>query len=204
MEDITKIIADNLIELRKKNNMTQGALAEKLNYSDNAVSRWEHGEVTPRIETLEQIAKIFNVPLRALIEKDAKNVSDLSDRTKMINRLATILISISLVWFTAALVFVVLQIAYGVTIWQIFCWSIPVVVLIMFPFGQYWGRHIYRFVILSIFVWSTLACLYLQLCHLTQWTWLIFIIGVPIQLALTIWAFIKPRQKKKPKQKYSV
>lgn len=201
MDEITKIIADNLIELRKKNNMTQGALAESLSYSDNAVSRWEHGEITPSIETLNQIAKIFNVPLRSLIEKDAKKVSDISDRTRMMNRLATILISVSLVWLFDAIVFVILQIGYGITIWQMFYWSIPVVALIMLPFGQYWGAHIWRFVILSIFTWSTLGCLYLQLFNLDQRVWLIFIIGIPVQLGLSIWTFVKPKPKKKSKQK---
>lgn len=199
MEEITEIIANNLTELRKKNNMTQGALAEKLNYSDNAVSRWEHGEVTPSIETLDQIAKIFNVPLRSLIEKDAKKVSDISDKTRMINRLATILISISLVWLIDALAFVIVQLAYGVTIWQIFCWSVPLVALIMFPFGEYWGKHIYKFVILSVFSWSILACLFIQYYIINPWMWLVFIIGIPIELGLAIWAFVKPKQKKKVK-----
>ncbi|MGN0961716.1 MAG: helix-turn-helix domain-containing protein, partial [Christensenellales bacterium] len=42
MKDIKQIIANNLITLRKKNNLTQNELAEKINYSDNAISRWEH------------------------------------------------------------------------------------------------------------------------------------------------------------------
>ena len=63
MADIKQIIAKNIIDLRKKNKMTQNELAEKLNYSDNAVSRWERAEVTPSVETIEQIAEVFNVPI---------------------------------------------------------------------------------------------------------------------------------------------
>ena len=49
MNDIKHVIAKNLITLRKKNGLTQNELAQKLNYSDNAISRWEHAEVTPSI-----------------------------------------------------------------------------------------------------------------------------------------------------------
>lgn len=199
--NIRDIIAQNLIRLRKKNNLTQNDLAEKINYSDNAVSRWEHGEVTPSIETLEQISKVFNVPLRSLIEDDAVKTAEINDKTKMINRLAWILISVTLVWLTATIVFVCSQLIYHYTFWQIFVWSIPIVSLIMLPFHRYWGRHVYKFVLLSIFVWTLLAAIFVQFYIYTIWLWLIFTIGVPIQIALAIWAFIKPKPKAPKKQK---
>ena len=195
--EIAKIIAENLIELRKKNNLTQGELAEKLNYSDNAISRWEHAEVTPSVETLEQIAKVFNVPLRALIEKDALKVSAVSDKTRLINKLAVILISVSVVWLLATVIFVMCQIFLGKTFWQIFCWSAPVVTLIMLPFGEYWGGHIYKFVMYSIFTWTLIASFYLQFYKVNELFWTVFIIGIPIQLCLAFWAFLKPKTKKK-------
>ena len=55
MENIKEIIAGNLVALRKSKRMTQQELAEKLNYSDKAVSRWEHAETLPDIETLCKI-----------------------------------------------------------------------------------------------------------------------------------------------------
>ena len=41
LKDIKSILADNISELRRSNNITQLELAEKLNYSDKAVSKWE-------------------------------------------------------------------------------------------------------------------------------------------------------------------
>ena len=201
MSDIKNIIAKNLTTLRKKNNLTQGQLAEKLNYSDNAVSRWEHGEVTPSIETLQQISEIFNVPLRALIEDDAVKVAETSDRKQLINTLAIMLISVSLLWLAATIVFVCTKIISGIYFWQIFCWTIPIASLIMYPFHKYWGRHIYKFVIFSVTLWALLACIYIQFYHLNSWLWLIFIIGAPIQIALAIWAFVKPKPKNPKKKK---
>ena len=58
MKEIKDIISNNLISLRKKHNLTQNELAEKLAYSDNMVSRWERGEITPSIETLQKIGAL--------------------------------------------------------------------------------------------------------------------------------------------------
>ena len=61
MEDLKIIIADNLISLRKANKLTQLELAEKLIYSDKAISNWERGESLPDIIILKQLADIYNV-----------------------------------------------------------------------------------------------------------------------------------------------
>ena len=199
MEDIKQIIAKNLINLRKKHDLTQNQLASKINYSDNAISRWERGEVTPSIETLQQIAEIFGVPLRSLIEDNALRVAEMSDRKQLISKLAGILISVSLVWLAATVIFAVNAILFEIFFWQIFCWSVPLVSIVMIPFHKYWGGHIFKFTILSIFVWSLLSATYIQFYFINSWFWFIFIIGIPIQIALCIWAFIKPKPKKKRK-----
>ena len=43
MDDLKPVIAKNITDLRKAADMTQAQLAEKLNYSDKAVSKWETG-----------------------------------------------------------------------------------------------------------------------------------------------------------------
>lgn len=193
MADIKDIIANNIINLRKKNNMTQNELAEKLNYSDNAISRWERGEVTPNIETLIHISEVFNVPLNSLLEDNATKVATAQDKKEIINKLAIILLFVSLVWFIAVIGFTYGKLIFGLNLWTIFAWAIPASCLVMYPFNSYWGKYIYRFVILSVFVWTLLACVYLQ--WLQYNLWLIFFIGIPIQVALSIWSFIKPKKQ---------
>lgn len=194
MQDIKDIIAKNIIDLRKKDHLTQGELAEKINYSDNAVSRWERGEVTPSIETLDSISKLFNVPLSSLIEDNAKNVSQYRDKKLIVNKLSIMLICCSIVWLVAIIAFVYAELIFKLNIWTIFVWAVPVSCLVLLPFNAYWGKHIYKFVLLSVFQWSILGAFYLQCLQYN--IWLIFIIGVPIQLALSIWAFIKPKNIK--------
>lgn len=194
MQDIKDIVAKNIIDLRKKNKLTQTELAEKLNYSDNAVSRWERGEVTPTLETLQQIAQVFDVPLSSLIEDNAKGASIVKDKKQMLNKLAVTLIFFSLVWLIAIVIFVYGEIIFNLNLWTIFIWAVPCSCLVLLPFNEYWGRYIYKFVLFSIFQWSVLGAFYLQFLKYNMW--LIFIIGIPIQVALCIWAFIKPKNLK--------
>ena len=194
MADIKEIVAKNIIALRKKHNMTQNELAEKLNYSDNAVSRWERGEVTPSIETLQQISETFSVPLESLFKDNVVVALDNEERTQKISKLSIMLLFVSLVWFIVSVVYVYVETILGINLWQMFIWSIPASCLILLPFNNLWGRHIWKFVILSVFIWTTLASIYLQLIEYNLW--LIFITGAPVQVALVIWAFIKPKKNK--------
>ena len=194
MADIKEVVAKNIIALRKKHNMTQNELAEKLNYSDNAVSRWERGEVTPSIETLQQISETFSVPLESLFKDNVIVSISNEERTQKIGKLSVMLLFVALIWFIVSVIYVYAEAILGLNLWRIFVWSVPASCLVLLPFNRLWGRHIWKFVILSVFVWTTLVCIYLQLLQYN--VWLIFIIGVPVQLALVIWAFIKPKKNK--------
>ena len=61
-----------LLELRKKNNLTQDELAEKLFITRQAVSRWESGETTPNIETLKALSLLFDVSINTLLGSPRK------------------------------------------------------------------------------------------------------------------------------------
>ena len=61
-----------LLELRKKNNFTQEALAEKLFVTRQAVSRWESGETVPNVETLKLLSKVFDVSINTLLGSPRK------------------------------------------------------------------------------------------------------------------------------------
>lgn len=59
---------EKIKELRTKNGFTQKDIAEKLNVTAQAVSRWESNEVEPSIGTIKQMATIFNVSTDELLE----------------------------------------------------------------------------------------------------------------------------------------
>lgn len=63
-------IANIIKEIRKKNNLTQQALAEKYNVTYQAVSKWERGINIPDISLLKQICKDYNIDIASLLDDE--------------------------------------------------------------------------------------------------------------------------------------
>ena len=60
-------IGTNIALYRKRAGLTQAGLAEKLNYSDKAVSKWERGESVPDVLTLFMLAEQFEITINDLL-----------------------------------------------------------------------------------------------------------------------------------------
>ena len=60
-------IGGTIAELRRKHAMTQSALAERLNVSDKAISKWENGQGYPDVTLFPQLAEIFGVSIDYLM-----------------------------------------------------------------------------------------------------------------------------------------
>ena len=116
-DSVKSIVARNLADLRMKNGMTQLQLAEALNYSDKAVSKWERAESLPDLEVLIRIAAIYDVDLDYLItaEHDDRYSSSPKERKRRAvrNYFFITIMSVLLVWLIASLVFVILVGIWG-------------------------------------------------------------------------------------------
>jgi transcriptional regulator with XRE-family HTH domain len=60
-------VGSHIRKLRKKNSMTQQALADRLNVTRQAVSQWENGSTRPDLDTLAAIAGVFGVDITEVI-----------------------------------------------------------------------------------------------------------------------------------------
>ena len=60
---------NRLKELREQKNITQIQLAELLNVTQSAVTKWETGESRPRAEKLSQLAKLFDCTVDELLKE---------------------------------------------------------------------------------------------------------------------------------------
>lgn len=65
-------IANRLVKLRKENNLSQEALANKLGISRQAVSKWERAEASPDTDNLILLSKLYGVSLDELLNTDQK------------------------------------------------------------------------------------------------------------------------------------
>ena len=72
MEELRKVIGENLAELRKEKKLTQIELAEHFNYSDKTISKWEKGDILPDIETLYRLCEFYGVTLDYLTHEGDK------------------------------------------------------------------------------------------------------------------------------------
>ena len=76
-------LSEKLQKIRKENNITQEGLADRLNVSRQAVSKWESGTAYPDTEKLIQISKIFNVSLDELINDNGDKIKN-NDTKKIV------------------------------------------------------------------------------------------------------------------------
>ena len=63
-------IANRMVNLRKSNNLSQEALAQKLGISRQAVSKWERAEASPDTDNLILLARLYGVSLDELLKTD--------------------------------------------------------------------------------------------------------------------------------------
>ena len=94
--EIKEIIGKNIQTLRIKSKMTQYELAEKLNFSDKTISKWERGESSPEPETMLELSKLFNVKIDYFyyLEHQTQYVNP-SNQLRVRDLLFTILISVT-------------------------------------------------------------------------------------------------------------
>ena len=67
------ILADKIIRLRKKNGWSQEELAEKMNVSRQAVSKWEVAQTTPDLEKILQLGNLFGVTTDYLLKDEIED-----------------------------------------------------------------------------------------------------------------------------------
>lgn len=189
--ELNEIVAMNLVELRKEHNLTQAELAAKLNYTDKAISKWERAESIPELATLKQLADMFGVTIDYITSEKPKNEKKeyLLPRAIKTNRILITAITTSIVFIISTVAFVYAVLYQQKFVWSLFVWSIPASMICLYVFNRMWGKKIYNFYITSIFVWTFLTGLFLETMQYN--TWLIFIVGVPIQIMLVLIAFLK-------------
>lgn len=178
---LKKQIGANIAAYRKHNGYTQARLAEMLNYSDKAISKWERGDAVPDVLTLVQMAELFEIKVDALlvdpdalpevtgraqqamekaVEKTMKRKAD----KKIILQLSSLL-----VWFVALFIFVVLSSMNVPKSWVAFFYAIPADAIVMLSLRSAWRDFRWNQSLVSVIVWGSLLSLYVTLLVFVQW-----------------------------------
>ena len=193
--DLKKTVAKNIAELRREAGLTQLELAEKLSYSDKAVSKWESGASIPDVGVLLEIAKLFGVTVDYLLSEDHKLhvKSIVNSAMKGRKHFVITLLAVALVWLIATVNFVILSLVGVWQPWLLFVYAVPISAIILIVFNSIWGKRRHNYLYISILMWTALASIYISLIAYN--IWLIFVIGIPGQIIICLWSGIKKQMK---------
>ncbi|MBO5027089.1 MAG: helix-turn-helix domain-containing protein [Clostridia bacterium] len=211
MENVSEInqkIAGNIAFYRKQSGMTQAELAEKINYSDKSVSKWESGNGVPDVYTLLQLAKLFKVSLNDLVGEKAEQTAVKEQRTKGLEALI-MLLSSGIIWLVATCLFVALHLVMPgqKPWWMAFMFVAPLNAILLIVFACAWKYRLLNFVSVTLLIWSGLTCFYLTGRFISiekGWDyhglWTVFLLGAPLQVLEVLWVFFRTtlqRRKRK-------
>lgn len=204
MKDLTLIIAKNISQLRKNAKLTQAELAEKLGYSDKAISKWERGDGTPDVMTLVSIAELFGTTLDYIVSDNEGTPIPTPVPTKKKAHVVITSLAVLCVWFLAVLVFVCIEMAFsGSRSWLVFIGALPITFTVLIVFNSVWGKMHRNFLFMSALIWSFLTFIFFFLT--TPHPWMIFLTGIPLQIGVFLWyALISPSHIEKKSRKDEV
>lgn len=201
MDDIRQIIASNLVKLRKMHNMTQADLAEKINYTDKAISKWERGESIPDIVILKQVADCFGVKVDDLISPSGISVQKSEEATgfalSLKNHRFIMYMSIMLVWVIALLLFIILKMATELPhIWTVFVYAVPASVIECLILNTIWLNKRRNYLIISVLMWTILLTLFVAFyVYSLKQSWTVIFLGIPGQIIIFLWSRLKKHSK---------
>ena len=199
-EKIKLQIGANIAACRKRCGLTQAGLAEKLNYSDKAVSKWERGESIPDVITLMQLADLFGVTVERLIsdpdalpenpgtlERAMVHVTEKALKRKA-NKNIILGLSSTLVWFVALLCFVVLSTLSIAHSWVAFIYAVPINAIVLLSLRSAWHDFRWNRMLISAIVWGSLLSIFISLLEFLRFNaWKVFLLGIPGQIAIFLW-----------------
>lgn len=197
-EELKRQIGKNIVFCRKRMSLTQAGLAEKLNFSDKAVSKWERGESMPDVLTLMQLAEVLGVTTDYLLTGKDDSVPLVLDSNKpKANKNIIAMLTSVLVWFLALLIFVALSDANIPKSWIAFIYAVPVNAIVLLTLYSAWKVFRWNPTFISLIVWGALLSVYISLLlFLNLNIWKIFLLGIPGQIAVLLWFRIYKSNKK--------
>ncbi len=200
MMEEKNIIAKNLIMYRKAAKLTQQELADKLSYTDKAVSKWERAEALPDILVLKQLADMYGITVDELLKEHEQPVEPKTPEIKkrrMAKHLLIALLSAGLVWFAATIIVVVtLLIDDSLPVVKFaYISAIPASLIVLLVFNVIWGKMPLTAVIVSALVWSLCLLLHMILTPIPK-SWLIYLIGAVLQILVILWFLLQYVRKK--------
>ena len=201
-EKLKAQIGTNIAAYRKRAGLTQVGLAEKLNYSDKAVSKWERGESVPDVLTLALLAEQFDITVNDLLldfnelpgnpgklEKAMTQVSEKALKRKA-DKNIILALSSTLVWFVALLAFVLLSSFDFLEPYSrlLFFYAVPANAIVLLSLRSAWRDFRWNKALISLIVWGSIVSIHVTILAFLHYNfWKVYLLGIPGQIAIFLW-----------------
>ena len=203
-EELKSRVGANIARLRRERGLTQAELAERINYSDKAVSKWERAESLPDVLTLISLAEQLGTDMNTLtglpaapepvpepipepepipVEPEKPDKKRYSADRGVIQKLSSIL-----VWVVALFLYMVLD-AFGVkNLWLLFVVAVPANAIVLLSLRSAWKLYGMNRILISVIMWGFLLVIYLLLLVTAKVNvWRILPMGLLGQAAILLW-----------------
>ncbi len=196
-EDLKEVIAANLVHLRQEAGLTQLQLAELLNYSDKAVSKWERGESVPDLRVLIKLADLYHISLDDIVR--TKPEKRLMPRLNLQKKHVLItLLSVGLVGVIATAVFMIF---FYITPLRNYAYlsyvCAPLVASVVFTvFSALWYRRLTLAIAASLVLWSIILIIHVFLRLFTSIpVWPFYLVAGGMQILIAGWFVLRKLYK---------
>ena len=196
-----ELLAKNLAYYRKASGLTQLELAEKFNYSDKSVSKWERGEGFPDVFVLKSLADFYGISVDDFYLEEKKQI--VSQNHSLTKQIYIKLLSVGIGWTVTLIAFFLLNTLLPsdakFQTWLNFIYGGLITGIILLVWDFIYHHRLLRVIDTSIVIWMGALTLYLTILVILGPKHnypLIFVVGVPLEILEIIW-FLFRRNKKK-------
>ena len=201
MDALKQTIAKNLVQLRTQAKLTQAQLAEKLNYSDKAVSKWERGEAIPDLRVLIQLARLYEITVDDIV--NTGSVENIVKPRMNVGkkRLLITLLSAGLVWFVATVIFTIF---FYVPVTEDYAFLSFVVApfvcaVVLTVFSALWGNRITTAITCSLIIWTLAVMLHIFVITFKPFDKIefLYVVAAVFEILVILWFILRRFIKRK-------
>ena len=194
-----ELLAKNLVYYRKASGLTQLELAEKFNYSDKSISKWERGEGFPDVFVLKSLADFYGINVDDFYSEEHKKIAVKHNqkRKQIFIRLLSIGIGLLVTFLTFFLLDTLLPNDVAFKPWLVFIYGLLVVSIIWLVWEFIYHKRFIRMLATSAVIWTAALSIYLTFFVIMEKNlYLIFVVGVPLQILEILWFLFRNKKNK--------
>ena len=194
-----ELLAKNLVYYRKVSGLTQLELAEKFNYSDKSISKWERGEGFPDVFVLKSLADFYGINVDDFYSEEHKKITvkHSQKRKQIFIRLLSIGIGILVTFLTFFLLDTLLPNDVAFKPWLVFIYGLLVVSIVWLVWEFIYHKRFVRMLATSAVIWTAALSIYLTFFVMMEKNlYLIFIVAIPLQILEVLWFLFRNKKNK--------